>query len=330
MSFISFSLNYYKNKIEHYENDDLSENEIYEAKQLLKILDDLLDEGYTYLNQKLEEDFKGVTRLKNIISSHNEKPFAVLSRPNFETNYGDTVYELNRYLSVIENRGETSRERIENSFFDDIADYCKWIGYDNNTAYVFLLRDTLLPYFFFKRKGRSNIFPWLIGRKFLNNISPVKDMDDIVRAVFFDALENGCNDFLSFKSFCSHNIINALREYDTVTSVLKNLLNTIKTERIMVIESGCNGTFPMLLAALDNRVDFRMFTTVPYMRNVYEGKVYTNAYEKNRLFETLACQDLLFQYSGFQNNRFYISECTDENVLKRSFAELHSFFFKIK
>ena len=74
MSFISFSLNYYKNKIEHYENDDLSENEIYEAKQLLKILDDLLDEGYTYLNQKLEEDFKGVTRLKklfhHIMKSH--------------------------------------------------------------------------------------------------------------------------------------------------------------------------------------------------------------------------------------------------------------------
>lgn len=52
MGFISFNEKYYKKKLEEYENKQLSESEIYEAKQLLKILDDLTDEGYTNLNNR--------------------------------------------------------------------------------------------------------------------------------------------------------------------------------------------------------------------------------------------------------------------------------------
>ena len=57
MGFISFNENYYRRKLEDYENRLLSDADIYEAKQLLKVLDDLADEGYTNLNDQMEAHF---------------------------------------------------------------------------------------------------------------------------------------------------------------------------------------------------------------------------------------------------------------------------------
>ena len=56
MGFMSFNENYYRRKLEECENKILSDTEIREAKQLLKVLDDLTDEGYTNLNDTMEAD----------------------------------------------------------------------------------------------------------------------------------------------------------------------------------------------------------------------------------------------------------------------------------
>ena len=55
MGFISFNENYYRRKLEEYENKILSDADICEAKQLLKVLDDLTDERYTNLNDTIVE-----------------------------------------------------------------------------------------------------------------------------------------------------------------------------------------------------------------------------------------------------------------------------------
>ncbi len=55
MGFISFSLDYYKKELQKLESVPVSAETIYRAKQLLKMLDDLVDEGYTELNEKLED-----------------------------------------------------------------------------------------------------------------------------------------------------------------------------------------------------------------------------------------------------------------------------------
>ena len=43
MGFISFNEDYYRRKLEGYENGILTDADIYEAKQLMKVLDDLAD-----------------------------------------------------------------------------------------------------------------------------------------------------------------------------------------------------------------------------------------------------------------------------------------------
>ena len=70
MGFISFNENYYRNKLEEYECNDLLSADIYEAKQLLKVLDDLTDEGYTNLNDRMRFDSPSLVIDLTEISRH--------------------------------------------------------------------------------------------------------------------------------------------------------------------------------------------------------------------------------------------------------------------
>ena len=51
--------------------------DIYEAKQLLKVRDDLADEGYTNLNNRMEADFLCLTRLRAVLQKSGASPFPV-------------------------------------------------------------------------------------------------------------------------------------------------------------------------------------------------------------------------------------------------------------
>ena len=90
----------------------------------------------------------------------------------------------------------------------------------------------------------------------------------------------------------------------------------------MVIESGYIGTIPLLLAALDDRVDFRLFTTIPFFYEVYNGKYYTDAFQKIRSFETIQCQDALFKLDSIKDNKFNVCEVKDDEIKLQAFAEL--------
>lgn len=46
------------------------------------------------------------------------------------------------------------------------------------------------------------------------------------------------------------------------------MLHTIRQKHILIVESGCTGTFPMLLMALDAWTDMRMYTTYPYLVHI--------------------------------------------------------------
>lgn len=80
MGFVSFNLNYYKSQLLQLESAPATDESIYRAKQLLKILDDLQDEGYTSLCEALEENYQGVSRLKIYLQSNNVAPLFVRNR----------------------------------------------------------------------------------------------------------------------------------------------------------------------------------------------------------------------------------------------------------
>ena len=139
MGFISFNEEYYRRKLEEYENKILSDAEIREAKQLLKVLDDLTDEGYTNLNDTMEEDFSCLTRLRAVLHRCGVVPFPIDHERLSDTVYGKNEYELEALLgNLIEDAGSHSGVSA-NPFLEEIYRYCEWIGYEEDTAYVFLL-----------------------------------------------------------------------------------------------------------------------------------------------------------------------------------------------
>ena len=104
--------------------------------------------------------------------------------------------------------------------------------------------------------------------------------------------------------------------------MLRTMLGNIDAPRIIVVESGCAGTFPLLLASLDPRVDMRMYTTYPYLTDIYGTRIFTTHYEENRMFETMASQELYFRFSGIWDGRFYVRKCMNTAIENQALAEI--------
>ncbi len=138
-----------------------------------------------------------------------------------------------------------------------------------------------------------------------------------------NALEFGdCHNYEDFRGVVLPDIRATLKKYPEIESCLTALFEEINEKRIIIVESGCSGTFPMLLKSLDDRVEVRMYTTYPYLLEIYADKIYSPKYEENRLFESLYSQDLYFQFSVLKDGRFYIRKCQNKDVQKNAFAEI--------
>lgn len=325
MGFLSFHEKYYSKKLEVLENKVLTKKDIYEAKQLLKFLDDLEDEGYKNLNNYMEKKFACLKRLRSIISKAGSSPFTI-NKKLPKVPYGEKEFELNDFLNKILNffiKGKNCNPGSH--FLENIYKYSEWIGYEPETAYIFLLRDALLPYIYFKSKNLKNIYPWLIGRNFLKDITKIKNFDDDIRLPIYEALESGHAEPEEFFPLVEHKIISVINRQPRLKKILTDLLDTIKEEKIIVVESGCMGTVPLLLKSLSKKVNFKMYTTVPYLYNTYNNNIFCKKYEDLRNFETLYSQDCLIKYSSYKDKKFYVKITSEETIKIRAFQEIRFF-----
>ncbi len=325
MGFISFNLGYYKDELKKLESSAASQETIYHAKQLLKMLDDLLDEGYEELNETLEKSFQCVSRLRKYLRNNGADPFPIYHKTITETDamYEQEEIDLSEAINELVMCAKESDVESDNAFLAELVHFCKWIGYKEDTAYIFLLRDTLLPYIYYQQNNKLRTYPWLLSRKSLTTLTGKKFVDDEVRTSIIRALEIGrCDNYDDFCEMVLPDMRTTIMQYPEIEHYLTELLNTIKEKNIVVIESGCSGTFPMLLKCLDERVDMRMFTTYPYLLKVYGNRIYSPKYEENRLFETFYSQELLFQFSTLRNDHFYVRKCQNDEVRVKSYAEV--------
>lgn len=307
------------------ENRPLSSADIYEAKQLLKMLDDLMDEGYTELNNYLESKYSCLSRLRRVIKNAGAEPFKSNRCRLPKTTYSSTEYEL---VSVMENmqKEATFQENFSNNaFLESVLNYCDWIGYEGETAYIFLLRDSLLPYLYYRSRGRKHLYAWIISRSFLRDVSGIENIDDAVRLPIYEALEYGHICFDDYRSCCKKQMLAVLEQHGKLKDLLSCLLFSVKEKKIVVVESGYCGTMPMMLSALDDRVTFKLYTTAPYLYETYKNHVYCKKYEDIRKYETLYSQNLLLQYSSFRENQFYVTVAESPAVWKQALMEMKYF-----
>lgn len=325
MGFISFNEKYYRDRLELLENKTLSNQDIYEAKQLLKVLDDLADEGYTNLNYRMEKDFLCLTRLRNLLKDSGASPFRIDNKVLMNASYSNEEYELNSLIDRLIESEEKVDYSSKNSFIKRIYLYSEWIGYEEGTAYIFLLRDTLLPYVYFRARHYKNIYPWLISRKFLENITNIENIDDDIRLPIYEALEIGYVEFKDFCGFCKEKMLSILNDHIALKRLLLHLLASVKENKIVVVESGYAGTVPMMLKVLDDRVNFKLYTTAPFLYETYKQHIFCRRYEDIRRFETVYSQDQLLSYSSYRDEKFYVNISEDEVVKRKSLEEIKYF-----
>ena len=148
MGFLSYSLRFYREELQMLAHTPAGPDSVYRARQLLRMLDDLADEGYTGLNEALERDCFGVSRLRNYLKLHNAAPFSV---PANRLRAGSLPYfpqevELRCAIAQAMQAASVLPEAAPPPFTDRLRRFCRWVGQDDGTAYIYLLRDTLLPF----------------------------------------------------------------------------------------------------------------------------------------------------------------------------------------
>lgn len=325
MGFVSFNETYYRQRLEELEQKTLTTEEIYEAQQLLKVLDDLTDEGYTNLNTCMENDFSCLTRLRELLKKAGSSPIPIVHDELVRTTYGEEEFELEKLLDSLITEAKNCECTSVNPFLKNIHEYCEWIGYENDTAYVFLLRDTLLPYVYFKSRDRQNVYPWLISRKFLEHITEEEYVDDEIRLPIYENMEEGHTEFEDLCACYRKDMTEVWEDYSELKHLLLKLLGSIKEKRIVIVESGYVGTIPMMLKALDDRVSFRLYTTAPFFYETYKNQIFCRRYEDIRKFETVYSQDLLLRYSSCKEEQFYVNLSEDGHVRQKSLEEMKLF-----
>lgn len=322
MGFISYYLDYLRKKIEYCENNAAGKNDIYEIKQLLKLVDDLRDEGYFELSDALQKEFDGTKRINAVLKSYNEIPFKTSKSGRGKSVYKRESLELTEYIDKLIKKAQAINPAPHGGAIDEAINFSDSLNFNTDVSYVFLLRDTLLPYIRFKSKHADNSYPLIISRRFLSLIYRGKNFDDVCREIIFEALKSGYDDFESFTAFCKKAISRQFENYPDIRETIKSLLNGIPRDKITVIETGCHGTFPLLLASLDERVTFRMYTAAPYLSKTYKDIIYTAAYENLRGIETLYCHDKLFQLASYRDKNFYVCESNSGAIIKKSLGEI--------
>lgn len=347
-------LNLFEKKLKYFEklnkNKKVEFENVHEAQMLLKEILDLKDQGYIQSYNTMSTKIDAVNRLTNFITSNGYKIIKPLkNKKEKDIAYTKQAVPFQKYEEKINKLlKDKTAEKSENNLINDIYNYSLNLfkDYNKDTAYVFLLRDTLLPYLAFKEwtnnNNINNVYPWIVCRKFLAqypseenlkqgiitgpqsaNFGDNDDAYEMIYKCIFTALDKNNKSYKQFIKNTSKLInIELDKNYKNLKNNLKELLSTIKQKHIIVVESGRFASIPLLLRAIDKRVDFRLFTTTPQFYNVYKNRYFTNEYDKNRLFETLKCQDSLFVYSGYNNGNFMVRGTTDKEIIKLATSEL--------
>ena len=273
--FLSYNLRFYRDALRELENTPATREHIYDARRLLRMLDDLTDEGYTELSGAFERAFGGVSRLRAYLHRNHAEPFAAPDGcPDGGLSYAAQDTEL-RCAIARAVRAAAGTEAACVPLAERLRRFCEWVGYDDGTAYIFLLRDTLLPFVYHSARRGERACPWLLSRSALAALTSAQNADDTLRAAVYRALEAGCTDFTAFRRAVLPEMRRAVESCPAAAETLRAMLAQIDAERILVVESGCAGTFPLLLMSLDSRTDLRMYTTYPYLTGIYAGRVYT-------------------------------------------------------
>ncbi len=335
MKTLQFDTNFYSRRIGEFEaKNSLTKDEIQEAQAMLQII--TINNGFYPTQTEAMIKIDAFNRLRKVLKNNNaEEAHAFVEftheTPNFDVkkSFNDFINEI--YTIQPSNNTDDKKQNLIN----EICSFTDWVNKKEGTK-IYLLRDMFLAYLIQKQINKDETaVPFLFGRKLLRFLSnqDVTDGFDFGESddeqvcldflyTLFDAADMYPTDFDSFFNYLKPKFLEKLQALPNFYNFIKNELAKIKSEKILVVESGIMGTMPLILKSIDDRVDFVLFGTSPPFYQLYKDRIFTRDIAKLVSLEQSISQNELFVFSSVKDNKIYIKQTLDTSRLQESKQEI--------
>ena len=369
---VRFMRAYYKERLTFYEQIAFSEythNQLLEfgqeASSLHKYILDCYEEEYQDFIDKVAEPVNARERLQRflqeLITFLGEKSERdlfhlypqVTDLPLLKgSHYSGEILALNEQLEILANQAQNPID-IKECFTDaeamrqwkmkttlilkEMSAFMTWTleqwrrGHSDSVP-VFLLRDTLFPYFGYSLLWRKGLLPrapkpMLLNRKFL--------------------LYNGGNEE-TYETLLLHTIYQGLtlhpQDAAQLSKIFREIIHTKEipprsqqetrayinrlagSNPLFIIESGLHGSMPLwVLSQCDNHGSFVLYTSGPWLKKVYQANIFRHNYNYLRDIETSVLQNSLFQFHAIEDQNIFIVKTREPMIERLALYELHEF-----
>ena len=197
---------------------------------------------------------------------------------------------------------------------------------------VFLLRDTLILYFGYLWLFRNGLLPelpqpLLLNRKFLMVAEGNEDAyEAVLLESLYEALSEHPQDAADFCKLAGQHLQEKALPLSFQRETRAYLQRLVGARQILMIESGLHGSVPMwVLNQCENKGTFLLYTTAPWLREVYRDNTFHQNYNYLRDMETSVAQNDLFQFRSIENQRILVNKTSQPHIEKLALYELHHF-----
>lgn len=368
---LRFLTSYYQQRLTVYEQLEFSAHshkqllEIgQEASSLRKFILDCYEEGYeSFYGQvvrpisALERLQQFMQRLLQFLGETSERALFHLYPEVVELPFlqsacfeGETV-ELNVLLESLESQAERPvdiHECFANSqqmqqwqaktalILDEMRAFMVWTlqQFSQQPAGhvpIFLLRDTLFPYFGYVWLFRKGLLseapqPLLLSRTFLRVTQGDEKFYGTLIDTLYQALAEQPWDVADFSKRVSQLLQRDILPQSFQRETRAYLQRLAGSRPIFMIESGLHGTMPLwILSQCENQGTFLLYTTAPWLREIYRKNTFQYNYNYLRDIETSIAQNFLFQLHAIENQQILVNKTNQPHIEKLALYELHYF-----
>jgi hypothetical protein len=340
------------------------------ASTLIKILQDILAEGYLYVYDFIENEINALTRLESIVNKclpyfegKSERALFFLYPEKIEFNLGETDYsgsfDLDDYIKKIDAESEQEID-LAGCFYDDevlkekwrercnvisneLLNYLKWIvqGVKINPAVtpVFLFRDAILLYFGYVELIKQGVtLPppeyLLLNRKLMNlHLGSEELYEQIAGDYVYRAIHIHQPEEMNAYRLGLHEVFERnIESANPFLALVSQFLHDLDLKNPpLFIDTGIVGTFPLLLLAANKNVgDFSLFCTFPWLTKIYDKNIYSHNYNYLMDFENLIISDKLFNVASVSEGRLRVKETQNKRSRQLALYELRNFKLKAR
>ena len=335
MKTLEFEKHFYSRRIsELEEKGKLDDSEIHEAQTMLQII--VANQNYYPSQHQAMLEIDAYVRLKALLSANGAEELPEISEATHETPNFDAEQSLDTFLDTICKNITVTDFTKDDALLNEICAFSNWVSQKDGTK-VYLLRDMFLPYLVQREANGDRVAqPFLFGRKLLKFFSDRTALDgfdfgesddaDIYLEflyIIYDGADAYPNDFEKFFEYVRPRFLEKIKSMPEYYNFIKNYLDNIKGDKILVVESGIMGTMPLILKSIDPRVDFVLFGTTPAFYHIYGERVFTREMSKLMDLEQSVSQNELFVFSSVKDGEVYIKQTTDIERKQASLDEIN-------